>query len=123
MRKSSDQNPRATVERKRADYADIISATNGTNPIFCLHMGMKIKDSLLQKYASGSRFTKKVTYILLINMDKLSEFERGLLLEKISGYIPTGLNDKKYSYFSEIAFDLTDITQLKRYGIGCTVKD
>lgn len=116
------QHPKATAERRAADYKMLIDAGIGQKSIFNLEMGKKIKDSLLRKYASGDRINKKVVYLLLINLDKLGEFERGMLKAKITGHIPTGLNDKKFINFTEIFFDLINAKQLKPYGIICTAQ-
>ena len=83
-------------------------------------MGEKIKDSLLRKYSTGDSFNKNVVYLLFINLDKLGAFERGLLMTKISGHIPTGLNDARFSAFSEISFDLVNTEKLRQYGIICS---
>jgi hypothetical protein len=62
----------------------------------CLYF-IEIKDSLLRRCAEGEKFTKKVMYLLFINLDKLGEFERGLLKTKINGHIPLGLNDARFN--------------------------
>lgn len=48
--------------------------------------------------------------------------ERGLLQDKISGYIPTGLNDAKYGAFTNIVFEAVDAERLQFYGITCTTR-
>jgi hypothetical protein len=116
------QNPNAKPERRKEDYEMLIAAVTEKKAMFALEMGGKIKDSLLRRFAEGDVFTKKVIYLLLINLDKLGEFERGLLKEKISGHIPTGLNDVRFSAFNEISFDLVNTSQLGQYGIVCSDK-
>lgn len=116
------QNPKATKERRKTDYEKLIAAGTEEKSIFNLEMGAKIKDSLLRKYSLGEKITKKVLYLLVVNLDKLGEFERGLLKAKISGHVPTGLNNNSFREFTNISFDLVDIKQLGRYGITCTAK-
>jgi hypothetical protein len=113
------QHPNAPEERRQADYKMLVEAATKKHTPFCVEMGIKIKDSLLRQYAFGKRFTKKVEYLLFINLDKLGEFERGLLKEKISGHIPSGLNDDRFGAFSEISFDLVNARQLAARGITC----
>ena len=131
------QNPSASDKQKTADYQMLIAAAKekksrsatqiedklsyemGRN--FCLGIGLKIKDSLLRKYAMGEAISKSVVYIFVLNMDNLGENERGFLKSKINnGYIPTGLNADEFSNFSEINFDLVNARQLKSYGIVCS---
>ncbi len=97
-------------------------AMGGDKSVFVIEMGTKIKDSLLRRYAEGSTFQKKVMYLLFINLDRLGEFERGLLKTKISGHVPAGLNKERFTAFKEIAFDLVNADQLTGYGISCTTK-
>ena len=116
------QHPNATPERRKIDYETLIAAVENKESVFSLEIGGKIKDSLLRKFSTGEKFSKKVIYLLLINLDKFSEFERGLLMTKISGHVPTGLNESRFSAFTSIAFDLVNPEQLKKYGITCTQK-
>ena len=116
------QNPKATEERRKTDYEMLIAAGTEKKSIFSLEMGSKIKDSLLRKYSLGEEITKSVIYLLLVNLDKLGAFERGLLQVKISGHVPTGLNKDNFCKFTNISFDLVDLKQLEAYGITCTVK-
>jgi len=44
------------------------------------------------------------------------------LQDKISGYIPTGLNDAKYGAFTNIVFEAVDAERLQFYGITCTTR-
>jgi hypothetical protein len=113
------QHPNAPQSRLEADYRMLLEAVNGDESIFVLEMGTKIKDSLLRRYAEGSTFEKKVVYLLFLNLDRLGEFERGLLKTKISGHIPTGLNIERFKAFKEISLDLVNADQLTRYGIIC----
>jgi len=116
------QNPNASKERLKEDFEMLRDAVEKKKAVFNIRMGAKIKDSLLRKYSLGEEITKKVLYILFINLDKLSEHERGLLKAKISGYVPTGLNDSRFCKFTDISFDLVNAEQLKLYGINCTTK-
>jgi len=116
------QHPKAPKERRDADYTMLCSAGTERNSLFALEMGEKIKDSLLRYYALGKTFTKKVEYLLVINLDKLGEFERGMLKAKISDHIPRGLNDSRFTAFKEISFDLVNTEQLKSRGISCIAK-
>ena len=114
------QHPKAPAERRKADYYMLVSAAEDEKSVFCLEMGEKIKDSLLRKYSAGESFSKTVVYLLFINLDKLGAFERGLLMIKINGHVPTGLNDERFSAFTEILFDLVNAEELKKYGVICT---
>ena len=116
------QNPNATKERREEDYRILCEAGTQRKTMFSLEMGAKIKDSLLRKYSLGEKFTKRVVYLLFINSDKLGEYERGLLKEKISGYVPTGLNDDRFCKFTKISFELANVEQLNSRGIICTPK-
>jgi hypothetical protein len=89
---------------------------------FVVDVGQKIKDSLLRQYALEKTPNKPIIYLLFLNLDKLSESERGKLREKIIGCIPTGLNDSKYNGFTSIAFRVVNSEQLKEHGIICTAK-
>jgi len=117
------QNPNASAKRRKKDYEMLISAVTDKKSAFCIEMGVKIKDSLLRQYALGKSFTKKVVYLLFINLDKLGESERGLLKlkSKINGHVPTGLNDDMFGAFTGISFDLVNAKQLKTHGISCAV--
>lgn len=114
------QNPSAPAGRRKTDYEMLITAVNDKGAIFPIEMGAKIKDSLLRKFAEGGTFSKKVVYLLLINLDKLGAFERGMLTEKICGHIPTGLNESRFCAFTSMEFRLVNAEQLNNYGIVCT---
>ena len=116
------QHPNAPQMRQKEDYEKLKSAIDGDESVFVLEMGEKIKDSLLRRYAEGGMFTKKTMYLLFINSDKLGEFERGLLKAKISGHVPTGLNNARFKFFNEISFDLVNANRLIQYGITCVQK-
>ena len=117
------QNPNAPPQQREEDKNMLIAAaTSKEKVVFNLEMGEKIKDSLLRKYSLGEKFTKKVVFLLLINLDKLGERERGMLKARISGHVPLGLNDSRYSEFTSISFDLVNAERLKSYGIICTAK-
>ncbi len=80
-------------------------------------MGMKIKDSLLRRYAQAKPFSKKIEFLLIIKFSFLKANDRELLYKRIRGYIPTGLNDSKYTAFSSISFEMPRIDELKsKYG-------
>jgi len=128
------QKPNASQENKNADIEMLTEAIEpqekaeaknrkkkaGTE--FPVEIGEKIKDSLLRKYAEGYTFTKKVKFLLVINLDKFGEYERGRLKEKILGHVPTGLNKDKERFhaFTRISFDLVNKQKLMQYGIDCT---
>jgi len=127
------QNPHAPKEQRKADYEMLIAAGKGKaalsdddlskGAMFTLKIGQKIKDSLLRKYALGEAITKNIVYLVFINLDSLGTIERGRLKERISGHIPTGLNNNEYSAFSSITFDIVNAEQLKKtYYITCTAK-
>ena len=116
------QHPNAPTEKRNADYQMLIAAAKDKETVFPIEMGVKIKDSLLRRFSLGEAFTKKVIYLLLINLEKLGEFERGMLKEKINGHIPTGLSEKRFPAFTSIEFDLVNMEQLKNHGVICTAK-
>jgi len=116
------QDPNAPAARCNSDYKMLVDAGIKRKSIFSIEMGVKIKDSLLRNFSLGKKFTKKVVYLLLVNLDKFGEHERGRLKEKINGRIPTGLNNDMFCKFSEIKFDLVNREQLKKYRIICTEK-
>ncbi|MCL2086304.1 MAG: hypothetical protein FWH05_01760 [Oscillospiraceae bacterium] len=125
------QNPCATDENRRSDCEKLGVATKmkeknekkgDRKSIFVLEMGETIKDSLLRKYALGEKISKAVIYLLFVNFDALGAEERGRLKAKISGHVPTGLKDERFTEFTNITFDLVNATQLKeRHDISCTV--
>jgi len=114
------QHPNATSKRRRLDFETLTAAIENKKSIFTIEMGAKIKDSLLQKYSKGEHFDKKILFILFINFDVFSEVERGRLMTKISGHVPTGLNENRFPSFTSISFELVNAEQLKNYGIICT---
>ncbi|MDR1291443.1 MAG: hypothetical protein LBK06_09605 [Planctomycetaceae bacterium] len=114
------QNPNTPPERRKDDYKMLCEAIEKKDSVFCLEMGAKIKDSLLRCYAMGDNFCKRVVYLLFIRLDGYGSRERGRLKEKISGHVPTGLNDKRFDKFKEISFELVNAEQLKQFGITCT---
>jgi hypothetical protein len=116
------QHPKSTDERRNRDLKMLITAIKEEKSVFNFEMGEKIKDSLLRWYAENKTFNKNVVYLLFINFDVLGEYERGLLKEKISGHIPTGLNNARFSAFTNISFDLVNADQLKQHGIVCLAK-
>jgi len=114
------QNPRATSERNREDAKMLSTAIEKNETVFPIKMGQKFKDSLLRKYALGEKISKKVVYLLLINFDKFTPHERGLLEVKISGHIPTGLNNSRFNEFTNVHFEIVDVHKMLTYGINCT---
>jgi len=129
------QNPEAPPAQRMKDFDMLIEAGKSKGErkkdgkvegrdeaVFRIKIGGKIKDSLLREFAAGKTFAKPVVYLLLINLDRLGASELGRLKEKISGYIPIGLNKSSFSAFTEIKFDVVNAEQLKQYGIICTEK-
>jgi len=116
------QHPNAPEARRLEDYNNLVKASMENDALFNLEIGGKIKDSLLRKYAEGEKFEKDVVFILFINMDKLLMPERGLLMTKIIGHVPTDLKKERFCAFSSIAFELVNAEQLTRHGITCTEK-
>ena len=116
------QNPNAPHEQQMEDYQMLLLAGLKDESVFALKMSSKMKDSLLRIYAEGGSFAKNVIYLLFIHLDKLSAEERGRLKLKISGHIPTGLNNDRFTAFGKISFKLVDVQLLKRYCIICTEK-
>jgi hypothetical protein len=117
------QNPNTTHAQQKDDYNMLFYAGKSKESVFAIKMGSKIKDSLLSLYAKGDIFTKNVIYLLFINFDDLKAAERQLLFDKISGQIPTGLNNDLFTAFKKIQFKLVNAEMLKKkYGIICTNK-
>ena len=114
------QHPNATSARRKADNDMLNAAVGDKKAAFPIEMGVKIKDSLLRKYALGEQPSKSIVYLLVINSDKLGERERGLLKEKIGNHVPTGLNESRFSAFKSIKFDLVNSQQLRDYSITCS---
>ena len=87
---------------------------------FPLEIGMKLKDSLLRRYAEAKPVSKSIKFLLLIKFSSFKANERRKLYERIRGYIPTGLNG--YPAFSNISFEMPQIDELKsKYGFDVTV--
>jgi len=83
-------------------------------------IGMKVKDSLLRRYAQAESFSKKILFLLVIKLSSLKANERERLYKRVSGYIPTGLNG--YPAFSNISFEMPRIDELQsNYGFDVTV--
>jgi hypothetical protein len=114
------QNPKS--QRIADDLKMLKEVIRADKHIFAVEMGVKIKDSLLRRYAEGHTFSKKVVYLLYINFDSFGETERGLLKAKLAGHIPTGLNEARFNTFNGISFDLVNAAQLTKYGIVCADK-
>jgi hypothetical protein len=103
----------APLENRERDYKML------TDPdaAFPLEIGMKIKDSLLKKYAEGYSFTKPIVALLIMKLDKLNIKQRQRLFNKIVGYVPTSLN-KGYAQFSRIEFEIPAISETRKYGFA-----
>ena len=114
------QHPKATQRRIDADLEMLQNACKKGKSIFNIELGQKVKDSLLRKYAQGEVFSKNILFLLLIHFNMLGNYERALLKSKIDGFIPTGLNDKRFIAFTNISFDLVNAEKLEDYGIICT---
>jgi hypothetical protein len=113
------QHPLATQEQ--IDYSlSMLQDASRNKSLFCVKMGQKVKDSLLRKYALGDVINKDVVFLLLINFDTLGKAERALLKSRISGFIPTGLNESRFLAFTSISFELVNAENLEEYGITCT---
>jgi len=109
------EQPKAPKKNRIHDY---IMLTN-KDTAFPLEMGMKIKDSLLRRYAQAKSFSKKIVFLLIIKFSFLSPNERRRIYERVSGYIPTGLNG--YPAFSNISFEMPQIDDLhNKYGFDVT---
>jgi len=114
-------NPIKPVER--FDIHKLVAAIRAKDKaVLTMELGQKIKDSLLRKYSLGESITKNAVYLLLLNSDELQSREREKLQDKISGHIPTGLNDSRFCAFTKITFALVNPEQIKAYGITCTAK-
>ncbi|MCL2527844.1 MAG: hypothetical protein FWE42_05425 [Defluviitaleaceae bacterium] len=128
------QNPNSPEVKHQENYTMLVAAGKGKKEllgdelsslrgeIFCLRISQNVKDSLLRKYVLGEVITKKVIYLIFINLDKLGQKERRRLKEKLHGYIPTGFNEGKYIHFKGISYDIVNAEQIKTYGITCTTK-
>jgi hypothetical protein len=114
------QNPNAPMANRQSDLLMLKKAMAEEKNVFILEMGEKIKDSLLRRYAEGAVFAKKVKYLLLINLDKLSARELGQLKVRINGHVPKGLSSTRFTAFSEISFDVVTVNQLEQYSISCS---
>lgn len=112
------QHPNAPPERRNKDYIMLTDEESKEHAVFNLEMGEKIKDSLLRKYAEGYAFKNEVKYLLFIHLDQLTSDDHltlfDILFKKISGHIPTGLNDDlRFPAFTKISFDLVNTDRLK----------
>ncbi|MDR2090013.1 MAG: hypothetical protein LBP73_11755 [Clostridiales Family XIII bacterium] len=101
----------APQENRERDYKMLTDK----NAVFPLEIGMKIKDSLLKKYAEGYVFEKPIVALLVLKLDKLYVKQFQKLHDRIRGYVPTGLN-KGYTHFSKIEFKISKTTETKEYG-------
>jgi hypothetical protein len=103
----------APFENRKRDYKMLTDPDTA----FPLEIGMKIKDSLLKKYAEGYSYTKPIVALLIMKLDKLNAKQRQRLFSKISGYIPTGLNNG-YTQFSRIKFEILKLSNTNKYGFA-----
>jgi hypothetical protein len=110
------EHPNAPEENRVNDYK-MLTDKNATFP---LEIGMKVKDSLLRRYAKAKSFSKKIKFLLVIKFSSFQTNERQYLYERVIGYIPTGLNG--YPAFSSISFEMPRIDELKnKYGFDVMV--
>jgi hypothetical protein len=83
---------------------------------FLLEIGMKLKDTLLKRYAEGQKISKPIKFLLLLKCEALGAKDWVRLVEAIRGYVPSGLTgfpDFQYS----ITFDVPKFNSLKeKYG-------
>lgn len=108
-------------KRKAIDYAML------TDPhaAFPLETGMVFKDSLLRWLATGKAFTKPIKLLFLIN--EMPEFEpqdRLKLIERVEGYIPTGMHTKlaQYPQMQAVSFAMPTLAETKPlYGFTTTL--
>jgi len=111
----------AMDKRRKTDYLKLTDWFSA----FPLEIGMTFKDSLFRWLASGNEFKKPVVLLLVINPPtELKSRERRHLLNKINGYIPSGMNNKleKYPKMSPVFFDMPYIADIpKRYGFKVSV--
>jgi hypothetical protein len=109
-------------ERQATDYRML----NDPDAAFPLEMGMKFKDSLLRWYASGKEFDKPIALLLVVHAPSaLTPNNIIKLIQRINGYIPTGLNasPERFPKFTSVFFDMVtaDETQ-NRYGFSVSVQ-
>jgi hypothetical protein len=122
-RESEDPQIQAHMsERRITDYKML----NDPDAAFPLEMGMKFKDSLLRWYASGKGFDRPIALLLVIHAPfALTPNNIIKLIQRINGYIPTGLNEKpeQFSKFTSAFFDMVtaDETQ-NRYGFNVSIQ-
>jgi len=110
------EHPNAPEENRVNDYKMLTDK----NAAFPLEIGMKVKDSLLRRYAYAKPFTKNIVFLLVIKFSSLKANERERLYNRVRGYIPTGLNG--YPAFSRISFEMPRIDELKnKYGFDVIV--
>jgi len=111
--------PNAPEKNRERDYKMLTDEYAA----FPLEIGMKVKDSLLRRYAQAKSFSKEIVFLLVIKLSssKFKPNERRNLYDRVSGYIPTGLNDSKYMAFKSIFFDIVLVDELQsKYGFDVT---
>jgi hypothetical protein len=101
------EHPNAPEENRTRDYKMLTDK----DASFPLEIGMKVKDSLLKRYAQAKSFSKKIVFLLVIKLSSLKANERERLYNRVRGYIPTGLNG--YPAFSNISFEMPRIDELQ----------
>ena len=105
------ENSKAPEPNRKRDYRMLTDK----DASFPLEIGMKLKDSLLKRYAEAKPISKNMKFLLIIKFSSFKVNERRKLYERIKGYIPTGLNG--YSAFTNISFEMPQIDELKsKYG-------
>jgi hypothetical protein len=122
-RESYDSQKQAHLsERQVTDYKMLTDP----NAAFPLEMGMKFKDSLLRWYASGREFNKPVVLLLVVNAPSMLTSNNIIkLIQRINGYIPTGLNKKieQYPMFTAVFFDMITADEAQnRYGFSVSLQ-
>ena len=116
------------VARRETDHRMLYNAAlkkgfDAEGSLYCHKIGSKLKDSILQKYATGEidkDFKKRIVYLFIVNLDVFTAEERGMLKERISNHVPKGKKDSHRGLFFDMFFDLVNAEQLKEYGITCT---
>jgi hypothetical protein len=112
----------AMEKRQETDYRMLSDPAAA----FPLEIGMKFKDSLLRWIASGNEFGKSIILLLVVNPPtKLKPNERMKLIDRINGYIPTGINTnpERYPKMNSIFFDMPTVADVKeRYGFNVTAQ-
>jgi hypothetical protein len=109
-------------KRQATDYRML----NDPDAAFPLEIGMKFKDSLLRWYASGKGFDKPIALLLVVHAPSaLTPNNIIKLMQRINGYIPTGLNEKpeQFPEFTSVFFNMVTADETQdRYGFNVSVQ-